>query len=111
MDVRCRQETLRQIAECYKSVGREPTTVDTQNVAPYSRVRGALSEILRLGGVALTFGWQSSGLGRAWETRESLRVQHGGAQNDGICVAQRRPERVYARTERIKAGVYRHQND
>jgi hypothetical protein len=81
----------RQIAECYKSVGRKPTTKDTQNAALYARVRTALAEILDPGGVALSFGWQSSGFGKRWPTGEILMVQHGGAHNDTICVAQVKP--------------------
>lgn len=81
----------RQISECYKGIGREVTTADTQNAALYSRVRAALTEILTEDGIALSFGWQSSGFGREWETLEILLVQHGGAHNDTICVAQRRP--------------------
>lgn len=81
----------RQISECYKSIGRKATTSDTQNAALYARVRKPLAALLRPGGLALSFGWQSSGFGKAWETTEILLVQHGGAHNDTICVAQRKP--------------------
>lgn len=80
----------RQIAECYKGIGRVPTTADTQNGNLYKRARAALSDILKPDGIALSFGWQSSGFGRDWDTLEILLVQHGGAHNDTICVAQRR---------------------
>jgi hypothetical protein len=79
----------RQIAECYKSIGREVSTADTQNAALYARVRKPLAELLKSDGIALSFGWQSSGFGKAWETLEIMLVQHGGAHNDTICVAQR----------------------
>ena len=82
----------RQISECYKGIGRKATAKDTQNAALYARVRRALDEILLPGGVALSFGWQSSGFGKAYETLEILLVQHGGAHNDTICVAQRKPK-------------------
>ena len=78
----------RQISECYKSIGRKATGADTQNAALYARSRKALAAILRPGGVALSFGWQSSGFGKKWKTTEILLVQHGGAHNDTICVAQ-----------------------
>ena len=81
----------RQISECYKSIGRTVTTADTQNAALYSRVRAALRDVLAVDGVALSFGWQSGGFGRAWPTLEVLLVQHGGAHNDTICVAQTKP--------------------
>ena len=85
----------RQIAECYKSIGREATTEDTQNGALYKRVRAALADILKPDGVALSFGWQSAGFGKAWETFDLLLVQHGGAHNDTICVAQRRKPNLF----------------
>lgn len=81
----------RQISECYESIGRKATTEDTQNGALYRRARAALTEILVEDGVALSFGWQSAGFGRAWPTDEILLVQHGSAHNDTICVAQRKP--------------------
>lgn len=81
----------RQIAECYREAGIEPTTMDTQNASLYARVRRPLLEMLRPGGVALSFGWQSGGFGKSMETEEIMLVQHGGAHNDTICVAQRKP--------------------
>jgi hypothetical protein len=81
----------RQISECYKSIGKKVTTADTQNAALYARVRKPLGALLKPGGVALSFGWQSGGFGKAWPTEEILLVQHGGAHNDTICVAQRKP--------------------
>lgn len=81
----------RQIAECYRSIGRTVTASDTQNGRLYKNVRQALAELLRPGGKALSFGWQSAGFGRPWPTDEILLVQHGGAHNDTICVAQTTP--------------------
>jgi hypothetical protein len=81
-----------QISACYKEIGRKATMVDTQNAVLYSRVRTALALLLKSGGIALSFGWQSSGFGRDWPTLEILLVQHGGAHNDTICVAQRKPK-------------------
>lgn len=79
----------RQISECYKSVGLKATGADTQNAALYSRVRKPLAALLRHGGIALSFGWQSSGFSKKeFRTTEILLVQHGGAHNDTICVAQ-----------------------
>lgn len=79
----------RQISECYKSIGLKATGKDTQNAALYARVRRPLTAILKRGGVALSFGWQSSGFSKKeFRTTEILLVQHGGAHNDTICVAQ-----------------------
>lgn len=82
----------RQISECYKSFGREPTTQDTQNAALYARVRNAFAPMIPVGGVVLSFGWNTSGMGKkhGFEQIEILLVCHGGAHNDTICMAERR---------------------
>lgn len=81
----------RQIKECYEHVGLKVGHVETQNGRLYKRVRQPLARLLKPGGIALSFGWQSSGFGKNWETLEILLCQHGGAHNDTICVAQRKP--------------------
>lgn len=81
----------RQISECYKGIGRKAEMKDTQSAVLYQRVRAALADVLKPGGVALSFGWQSQGFGVNWQTAEILLVQHGGAHNDTICVAQWKP--------------------
>jgi hypothetical protein len=81
----------RQIAECYKAVGRQVTGSDTQNAVLYAEIRTRLNTLLKPGGVALSFGWQSSGFGKKYQTEEIMLVRHGGAHNDTICVAQRKP--------------------
>lgn len=78
----------RQIKECYESVGLKPNMKDTQSGVLYKVVRECLRDMLRPGGVALSFGWQSGGLGNTLKTKEILLIQHGGAHNDTICVAQ-----------------------
>lgn len=82
----------RQIAECYKGFGREVTTQDTQNAALYKRVRDALDPLVIPGGVVLSFGWNSNGMGkgRGYEIEEILLVAHGGAHNNTICMAERK---------------------
>lgn len=82
----------RQISECYKGFGREVTTKDTQNAALYKRVRDALDPIVKPGGVVLSFGWSSNGMGkgRGYRIEEILLVAHGGAHNDTICIAERK---------------------
>ena len=84
----------RQISECYKGFGREVTTADTQNAALYKRVRDALDPLILPGGIVLSFGWSSNGMGktRGYEIEEILLVAHGGAHNDTICLAERKIE-------------------
>jgi hypothetical protein len=82
----------RQIAECYRGVGREVGMEGTQNALLYRRVRDALDKLIDHGGVVLSFGWNSAGMGikRGYELIEILLVNHGGAHNDTICVAERK---------------------
>ena len=81
----------RQISECYKGIGRKVTMKDTQSGSLYKEVRIPLAKLLKPGGVALSFGWNSSGFGKDWETHEIMLLRHGGAHNDTICVAQTKP--------------------
>lgn len=82
----------RQISECYKGVGREVGMKETQSALLYKRVRDALDPMVSPGGIVLSFGWNSVGMGvtRGYELVEVLLVCHGGAHNDTICIAERK---------------------
>lgn len=82
----------RQISECYRNIGREVGMAGTQNAALYKRVRDALDAIIAPGGIVLSFGWNSAGMGttRGYVQDELLLVAHGGGHNDTICVAERK---------------------
>lgn len=81
----------RQCKEAYEAAGREVTQSDTQNGAFMKRVRGALLPLLTNDAIVLSFGWNSSGMGKGWRQLEILLVSHGGAHNDTICLAEQRP--------------------
>lgn len=80
----------RQISEHYRSAGLTVTQEDTQSARLYRRVRDALDKIVSPGGVVLSFGWQSTGMGigRGYNLVETMLVTHGGAHNDTICIAE-----------------------
>lgn len=80
----------RQVSEHYKAAGREVTAEDTQNGRLYRRVRDAIDKIIRPGGIVLSFGWQSvgMGIGRGYELIEVMMVAHGGGHNDTLCLAE-----------------------
>jgi hypothetical protein len=82
----------RQVSEHYKAAGLAVTSEDTQNGRLYKRVRDALDRIVLPGGVVLSFGWQSAGMGirRGYELIEAMLVAHGGGHNDTICIAERK---------------------
>ncbi len=87
----------RQIAECYSAIGLAVGTEETQNGHLYKRVRDALDDLVEPNGVVLSFGWQSAGMGtgRNYELLEILLVNHGGAHNDTICIAEQK-RRLFA---------------
>lgn len=91
----------RQISEVYKSVGLEVGMEETQNAALYKRVRTAMDRLIKPGGVVLSFGWNSAGMGveRGYEIIEILLVAHGGGHNDTICVAERKVPDLLASLE------------
>lgn len=82
----------RQVAEHYREAGVAVTQESTQNGHLFKRVRDALDEIMLPGGVVLSFGWQSAGMGtgRSYELLETMLVAHGGGHNDTICIAERK---------------------
>jgi hypothetical protein len=82
----------RQISEVYAAIGKAATREDTQNARLYKAVRDPLGRMVRVGGVALSFGWNSAGFGQArgFEMVEILLCAHGGAHNDTICVVERK---------------------
>jgi hypothetical protein len=91
----------RQISECYKSIGLKVGIEETQNARLYKRVRDALDTIIVPGGLVLSFGWQSAGMGikRNYEMIALLLVAHGGGHNDTICVAERKRGDLFDRSE------------
>lgn len=79
----------RQISECYKQVGREVHTKDTQS-SFYGDRKKEVARIVKPGGKVLCFGWNSGGIGKSngFELREVLLVPHGGAHNDTVCTVE-----------------------
>jgi hypothetical protein len=82
----------RQVSECYAEAGIKVGMKDTQNSAFYSKVRNAIAPLLSDDATVLSFGWSTSGMGKkhGFEIIEVMLVNHGGAHNDTICIAERR---------------------
>jgi hypothetical protein len=82
----------RQIMEHYQAAGLPVTQEDTQSARLFRRVRNAIDRIVSPGGIVLSFGWQSVGMGvnRGYELFETMLVSHGGGHNDTICIAERK---------------------
>ena len=79
----------RQIKECYEGIGLTVHQSDTQS-SFYGDVKNFLAPKIEVGGIAISFGWNSSGFGlkRGFRIVEILLVAHGGAKNDTICTVE-----------------------
>jgi len=82
----------RQIKECYDSIGKKMGQMDAFRTH-WKPERDATNDLLVPGGVVLSFGWNSIGMGqkRGYEIEEILLVCHGPGHNDTICMAERKP--------------------
>jgi len=81
----------RQMAECYKQVGRKTTQQDTQ-ITSWSNWKYNINNLISKNGIVLTFGWNTVGMGKKYNFQliEILLVCHGSMHNDTICVAERK---------------------
>lgn len=83
----------RQVKEVYNGIGRHYGIKDSQDHSTnWSKEREVIDRILQPGGFILSFGWNSSGMGkeRGYTKEEILMVNHGGAHNDTIVVVERK---------------------
>lgn len=84
----------RQVKECYDGIGLKMKQTDALRGFYHKRLKEQLCRLLADDGAVLTFGWNSTGMGRklGFEIVEILLVCHGSDHNDTICVAERRAE-------------------
>jgi len=85
--------SARQIKECYDSIGKKVHQEDTQSTF-YTKKKEEISRIVKPGGIVISFGWNSMGMGktRGFEIVEILLVPHGGVHYDTICVVDKKIE-------------------
>lgn len=77
--------SLRQVSECYKGVGKEVTMETTQSSWRSKHLK-EIGRIVKIGGKAIFFGWNSAGGGKKYgfDITRILLVPHGGMKNDTI---------------------------
>ncbi len=77
----------RQLKECYKGKGEYDTKSST-----WSNWKNLLSKKIKQGGLVISFGWNSNGMGlsRGFKIIEILLVAHGGMHNDTICLVEKK---------------------
>lgn len=90
----------RQAADCYAAAGVDPKELDAvrkrkgnawQRTKNWSEEKDAIARMQYPGGVVLSFGWDSNGMGkkRGYQIEEILLVCHGACHNDTICTVER----------------------
>ena len=82
----------RQIAECYRGIGKKVSATDTQHAGLIAQVKDLASERMLQGSLAICCGWNSSGMGssRGFNKIEILLVNHGASHNDTIVTVERK---------------------
>lgn len=83
--------SLRQVSECYKSVGIAVTTETTQSSYRTKHIN-EIARVLKPDGIVMCFGWNSSGVGtkRGFDLIEVMLVAHGGSHNDTIITVEKK---------------------
>lgn len=82
--------SLTQVKECYDKIGVALFKEDAQKFP--SNVKDIIAPKIRIGGLAICFGWNSQGFGSGlgFELIEILLVAHGRNHNDTIVTVERR---------------------
>lgn len=81
----------RQISECYKALGLTVNMQTTQS-SFWANMKNEISRIVKPGGIVMTFGWNSGGIGKknGFDIIEILMVAHGGWHNDTIVTVDKK---------------------
>ena len=81
----------RQVAECYKNLGKTVNMETTQS-SYWSKHKKEISRIIKKNGIVITCGWNSGGIGKTngFEIIEILLVPHGGWHNDTIVTVDKK---------------------
>ena len=81
----------RQVSECYKKLGKT-VNMQTTQASYWSNQKKEVSRIVKEGGIAITCGWNSGGIGKKYgfEIVEVLLIPHGGWHNDTIVTVERK---------------------
>jgi hypothetical protein len=85
----------RQVKECYDGIGLKMKQEDALRGFYHKKLKQQIQRILTEDGVVLTFGWNSTGMGKTlgFEITELMLVCHGSDHNDTICLAEKRAEK------------------
>lgn len=81
--------SVRQVSECYRSLGRTVNMETTQS-SYWTKQKKEVARILKPNGKVISFGWNSGGIGKTngFKITRILLVPHGGIHNDTICTVE-----------------------
>ena len=80
----------RQVKECYESIGLDVTGADTQTSRTMSIINGLAGQLLKPGGIGISFGWNSTGVGmtNGMKKLSVHLIPHGSALRDTIITVE-----------------------
>ena len=80
--------SLRQLKECYNGIGHDLTSHESRYF--FSDMRTEIARVLKPGGICLSFGWSTGGIGkkRNMKITDILIVPHGGNHYDTLCTKE-----------------------
>lgn len=80
-----------QYRECYLEAGM-PINTEVFNAHYQAQIKDETARVLKVGGKAIVFGWNSNGIGkkRGMELERILLVAHGRMHNDTIVTVERK---------------------
>lgn len=80
-----------QIKLCYQNIGVKMLPKETTS-SFYWDVKREIASKIKIGGIAISFGWNSTGFGNklGFEKIEILLINHGSNHNDTIVVVERK---------------------
>lgn len=85
--------SLTQVSRSYKDIGLKFNGKENPT-GGFPKVKDHVARILRPGGIAISYGWNTVGMGktRGFEPVEYLICCHGGNRNDTLVTVERRLE-------------------
>lgn len=81
----------RQVKECYNDLKIDVQRDDTNSFF-YCSVKREVAHKIKVGGIAISFGWNSNGMGKKYgfEIIKILIIPHGSAHNDTIVTIEKK---------------------
>ena len=82
--------SITQAKQCYEGFGMDKLNIKPTSMKYWSSCKNEVARILKPGGKAICFGWNSMGLGinRRFYMTRILLVPHGGSKNDTIVTVE-----------------------